>query len=53
MAVDRKSVTVSLPTRVAEGLRAEAERRAISVSALVRERIEAGRGQRELWRDGS
>ena len=50
---DRKSISISLPTRVADGLKEEATRRAITVSALVREKLECGKGQRELWGNGN
>ena len=37
--VDRQSVSISLPARLVADLRAEAQRRDISFSQLVRERI--------------
>ena len=37
--VDRQSVSISLPARLVVDLRAEAQRRDVSLSQVVRERI--------------
>ena len=43
--VDRQSVSVSLPARMVADLRAEAQRRDVSFSQVVRERIKQGKSQ--------
>ena len=49
--VNRESVSVSMPPDMVAGLKAEAERRDVSVSQVVRERIRAGQSKMGYSRD--